>query len=99
MTCCPRAPPHPPTPPFVSLLQVCYYRDKNSINKFQLAKVTKDGVTTSGALLFWSVWQMRMLAFLLQRMVWIPVLHAPAVARRQSSFACCSAAPGTLPLS
>ena len=26
------------------LLQVCYYRDKNSINKFQVAKVTSDGV-------------------------------------------------------
>ena len=25
-------------------LQVCYYRDKNSINKFQVAKVTTDGV-------------------------------------------------------
>lgn len=30
--------------------QVCYYRDKNSINKFQLAKVTAEGVTISGAL-------------------------------------------------
>lgn len=30
--------------------QVCYYRDKNSINKFQLAKVTAAGVTISGAL-------------------------------------------------
>lgn len=28
-------------------LRVCYYRDKNSINKFQLAKVTKDGVEIS----------------------------------------------------
>jgi hypothetical protein len=28
---------------------VCYYRDKNSINKFQLAKVTAEGVTISGA--------------------------------------------------
>lgn len=27
-----------------SVLQVCYYRDKNSINKFQIAKVTADGV-------------------------------------------------------
>ena len=25
-------------------LQVCYYRDKNSINKFQVAKVTTEGV-------------------------------------------------------
>ena len=25
-------------------LQVCYYRDKNSINKFQVAKVTSEGV-------------------------------------------------------
>jgi len=25
-------------------VQVCYYRDKNSINKFQIAKVTADGV-------------------------------------------------------
>jgi 20S proteasome subunit beta 7 len=28
-------------------LRVCYYRDKQSINKFQLAKVTKDGVSIS----------------------------------------------------
>lgn len=28
-------------------LKVCYYRDKNSINKFQLAKVTSAGVTIS----------------------------------------------------
>lgn len=28
-------------------LKVCYYRDKNSINKFTLAKVTKEGVTIS----------------------------------------------------
>ncbi|KAI7846152.1 hypothetical protein COHA_000322 [Chlorella ohadii] len=28
-------------------LKVCYYRDKNSINKFQLAKVTAEGVTVS----------------------------------------------------
>lgn len=25
-------------------MQVCYYRDKNSINKFQVAKVTTEGV-------------------------------------------------------
>jgi len=25
-------------------LQVCYYRDKNSINKFQIAKVTTEGI-------------------------------------------------------
>lgn len=25
-------------------MQVCYYRDKNSINKFQVAKVTSEGV-------------------------------------------------------
>ena len=25
-------------------MQVCYYRDKNSINKFQIAKVTADGI-------------------------------------------------------
>eukprot|EP00878_Enallax_costatus_P001192 GHUV01001334.1.p1 GENE.GHUV01001334.1~~GHUV01001334.1.p1 ORF type:complete len:295 (+),score=67.89 GHUV01001334.1:220-1104(+) len=28
-------------------LRVCYYRDKQSMNKFQLAKVTNDGVTIS----------------------------------------------------
>lgn len=28
-------------------LRVCYYRDKQSINKFQIAKVTKEGVTIS----------------------------------------------------
>lgn len=28
-------------------LRVCYYRDKISINKFQIAKVTKDGVNIS----------------------------------------------------
>ena len=28
-------------------MQVCYYRDKNSINKFQKAKVTAEGVTIS----------------------------------------------------
>ena len=29
-------------------VQVCYYRDKNSINKFQMAKVSAEGVTISG---------------------------------------------------
>lgn len=28
-------------------MQVCYYRDKQSINKFQIAKVTSAGVTIS----------------------------------------------------
>jgi len=28
-------------------LRVCYYRDKQSINKFQMSKVTKDGATIS----------------------------------------------------
>lgn len=28
-------------------LRVCYYRDKQSINKFVLAKVTKEGVSIS----------------------------------------------------
>lgn len=28
-------------------LRVCYYRDKQSINKFQIAKVTREGVTVS----------------------------------------------------
>mmetsp|Transcript_43419 Transcript_43419/g.52531 ORF Transcript_43419/g.52531 Transcript_43419/m.52531 type:complete len:284 (-) Transcript_43419:526-1377(-) len=28
-------------------LRVCYYRDKNSINKFQLSKITADGCTIS----------------------------------------------------
>ena len=28
-------------------LQVCYYRDKNSINKFQIGKVTAEGVSIS----------------------------------------------------
>lgn len=28
-------------------LKVCYYRDKNSINRFTMAKVTKEGVTVS----------------------------------------------------
>jgi len=28
-------------------LKVCYYRDKQSINKFQVAKVTKEGTTIS----------------------------------------------------
>jgi len=28
-------------------LRVCYYRDKQSINKFQLAKITPEGVTIS----------------------------------------------------
>lgn len=28
-------------------MQVCYYRDKTSINKFQIAKVTKEGVNIS----------------------------------------------------
>lgn len=29
------------------LLQICYYRDKISINKFQVSRVTKAGVTVS----------------------------------------------------
>ena len=28
-------------------LRVCYYRDKNSINKFQIGKVTAEGVSIS----------------------------------------------------
>ena len=27
--------------------QVCYYRDKQTTNKFQIAKVTKDGASVS----------------------------------------------------
>ena len=40
--------------PWVCAVQVCYYRDKNSINKFQLAKVTAEGVTISGKQ--WAGW-------------------------------------------
>ena len=46
----PRAPcaharlPPPAPPPFSATSQVCYYRDKQSINKFQVAKVTAAGV-------------------------------------------------------
>lgn len=29
------------------LLQVCYYRDKQTTNKFQIAKVTAEGTTIS----------------------------------------------------
>ena len=29
------------------LLQVCYYRDKQTTNKFQIAKVTKEGTHIS----------------------------------------------------
>lgn len=29
-------------------LRVCYYRDKQSINKFQIARATKDGTTAVG---------------------------------------------------
>lgn len=31
----------------MSCMQVCHYRDKNSINKFQIAKVTAEGVDVS----------------------------------------------------
>lgn len=32
---------------YCCLLQVCYYRDKQTTNKFQIAKVTADGTTIS----------------------------------------------------
>lgn len=39
--------------------QVCYYRDKNSINKFQLAKVTAAGVTISEPFALETKWDYR----------------------------------------
>ena len=41
------------------VLQVCYYRDKNSINKFQKAKVTAEGVTVSDAFALDTKWSYR----------------------------------------
>lgn len=37
-------------------LKVCYYRDKNSINKFQLATVTKEGVSISDPFALQTEW-------------------------------------------
>lgn len=43
-------------------LKVCYYRDKNSINKFQLAKVTKEGVTISEPFALETKWDYKLFA-------------------------------------
>jgi 20S proteasome subunit beta 7 len=43
-------------------LRVCYYRDKNSINKFQLAKVTKDGVEISEPFALETKWDYKLFA-------------------------------------
>ena len=39
--------------------QVCYYRDKQSINKFQIAKVTKDGASISEPFAIETTWNYR----------------------------------------
>ncbi|GAB4813139.1 hypothetical protein N2152v2_000185 [Parachlorella kessleri] len=43
-------------------LKVCYYRDKNSINKFQLAKVTAEGVTISEPFALETDWNYKLFA-------------------------------------
>lgn len=43
-------------------LKVCYYRDKNSINKFQLAKVTAEGVTISEPFALETHWSYKLFA-------------------------------------
>ena len=43
-------------------LRVCYYRDKNSINKFQLTKVTKEGVTISEPFALDTKWDYKLFA-------------------------------------
>ena len=40
-------------------LQVCYYRDKQTTNKFQIAKVTKEGVTISDPFAIQTNWNFR----------------------------------------
>lgn len=46
-------------------LRVCYYRDKQSINKFQLAKITKEGVTISEPFSLDVKWDYKVTYFLL----------------------------------
>lgn len=43
-------------------LRVCYYRDKISINKFQVAKVTKEGVSISDAFSLETKWDHKLFA-------------------------------------
>lgn len=40
-------------------LRVCYYRDKNSINKFQIATVTKDGASVSAPFALYTEWSLK----------------------------------------
>lgn len=39
--------------------QVCYYRDKQTTNKFQIAKVTKDGASVSEPFAIQTKWDYR----------------------------------------
>lgn len=52
-------------------LKVCYYRDKQSINKFQVAKVTKEGTTISEPFSLEMKWDYK---------VWISILFCMLVA-------------------
>lgn len=40
-------------------LKVCYYRDKQSINKFQMARVTKQGIDISEAFSLDTNWEFK----------------------------------------
>ena len=48
-------------------LQVCYYRDKNSINKFQTAIVTKSGVRISEPFTLETQWSYKVRFLLTQK--------------------------------
>ena len=55
------------------IVQVCYYRDKQTTNKFQIAKVTKDGASVSEPFAIQTKWDYRVTLFP------HPALHAALV--------------------
>lgn len=43
------------------ILQVCFYRDKDSINRFIIATVTKDGVTFDDPIAVPTTWDYKLM--------------------------------------
>ena len=67
----------------IGWLQVCYYRDKSSINKFQKAKVTAEGVTISDTFALETKWSHKVCCLLLLN------VQGMAVRAFQLSFSNC----------
>ncbi len=50
-------------------LKVCYYRDKQSINKFQMARITKQGIAICEPFSLETNWEFKVRCFCVRRLV------------------------------